>query len=248
MFGRVAAAPVAVPPPVVAVPVPVPRRRRFLQAAAVLAALAVAGTVGANVYVVRAAEGLAYDDVATVPARSVAIVFGAFVDVSRQPSSALADRLRSAVALYQEGRVTHLLMTGDNSRPEYDEVTVMRDFAIAQGVPAAAISRDYAGFNTYDSCSRARSVFGVTDAILVTQDYHISRALLLCRDRGIDAVGLAVPDWQHLPERAGTSYPPDMQISYMLREYGARTKALFDSRVLRRPPGLNGPFVGLNAG
>jgi vancomycin permeability regulator SanA len=94
--------------------------------------------------------------------------------------------------LYRRGKVTVILVTGDNSRSDYDEPTVMRDYLVDHGVPTARIVRDFAGFDTWASCARAKKIFGVSHATLVTQDFHMSRALLLCRGAGIDAYG--VPD------------------------------------------------------
>jgi vancomycin permeability regulator SanA len=229
---------------------PAPRRRRVRRLVLVLAGTAFAGlivVVGANVVVARGAGGLARDDVAAVPHRTVGLVFGAGVDADGRPTPALADRLKAGIALYRAGRVDHLLLSGDNSRHDYDEVTAMRDVVLAGGVPADRITRDYAGFDTYDSCARAVSIFGVRDAVLVTQDFHLPRALYLCRHQGIDAVGLAVPDWQHRPERSGTDYPLGLRVTYTLREWLARTKSVFDAEVLHRGPAVGGPFEGLHA-
>jgi vancomycin permeability regulator SanA len=226
------------------------RRRRVRRVGLVLGGMAVAGliaVVGANVVVARGAQGLAHDEVAAVPHRTVALVFGAGVDPGGRPTPALADRLSAAIALYRAGRVDHLLLSGDNSRQDYDEVSAMRDVVLAAGVPAERVTRDYAGFDTYDSCARAVSIFGVRDAVLVTQDFHLPRALYLCRHQGIDAVGLAVPDWQHRPERSGTDYPLGLRVSYTLREWLARTKSVADAQVLHRPPAIGGPFEGLRA-
>jgi vancomycin permeability regulator SanA len=216
----------------------------------VVAGAAVIGTVALtltvlNLVVTRSVDGLGFDEVADTPHRQVAIVFGAFVHADGTPSNALADRIDGAVALFRAGRVDHLLVTGDNSRTGYDEVTVMRDRAIAAGVPASAITRDYAGLDTYDSCIRASRVFGVRDAVLVTQDYHLARALFLCRNAGIDAVGLRIPDWQHRSERSPTVYPTGMAVNYTLREWLARVKAVIESEVTHPEPKVGGPFVGL---
>lgn len=223
------------------------RRKALLRVALGASALGLVvllGLVVTNVVVTRAADGVAYDAAEQIPHRGVAMVFGAGLFGS-EPSPALQDRIDAAVDLYHRGVVDHLLMTGDNSRPDYDEVTAMRDAAIEAGVPGEAITRDYAGFSTYDSCIRARDVFGVRGAVLVTQDYHLPRALLTCRELGIDAVGLRVPDWQYHPERLDFAYPDDMARSYMLREWLARTKALADVKVLHPEPELGGEFVGL---
>jgi vancomycin permeability regulator SanA len=223
------------------------RRRVAIATLTVLALLTLAALLVAttNVAVTQSANGLAYDDAGSVPTRPVAIVFGAGV-IDGQPTPALADRVDGAVALYRQGRVSHLLMTGDNSSVAYDEVGVMRDRALAAGVPSSAITRDHAGFSTYDSCYRARDIFGVRAAVLVTQDYHLSRALYTCRQLGIDAVGLSIPDWQHHPERVGWgSYPSDLQASYMTREWFARTKAVVAAKITHPSPTFLGPYEGL---
>ncbi len=185
-----------------------------------------------------------FDDLASIPSQPVAIVFGAGIRYN-QPSAALRERLDGAIALYQAGRVQHLLMSGDNSQINYDEVTVMRDYALAHGVPASAITRDYAGFSTYETCYRAKAIFGVQQAILVTQDYHLPRAIYTCRELGLAAIGLSIPDWSHKPELATTYYPPITQVRYTTREWLARCKALFEVHISQPQPTFLGPAVGL---
>jgi vancomycin permeability regulator SanA len=135
-----------------------------------------------------------YWNLSRVPARPVAIVFGAGVGPNGTISPVLQARVDAGVALYRAGKVKKLLMTGDNDRASYDEVTPMKDYAIACGVPAQDIVRDYAGFHTYDSCYRACYVFDVRSAILVTQAFHLPRAVYTARALGIDAVGYVAPD------------------------------------------------------
>jgi SanA protein len=127
---------------------------------------------------------------ADVPARRVAIVFGAGVWPNGRLSAVLEDRVLTAVDLYRTGKVRKLLMTGDNRFVDYNEPAHMRAYALALGVPEEDIVLDYAGRRTYDSCYRARHIFGVTDAILLTQAYHLDRALFTARRLGIDAVGV----------------------------------------------------------
>ena len=202
-----------------------------------------AAVVAANVMVL--VEGTPrYDAVSAVPPEPVAIVFGAGLDGTR-PSKALQDRLDAAIALYRAHKVPHLLLTGDNSTTSYDEPAAMRTYLLAHGVPAGAITRDDAGFDTFDSCARARKVFGVRRAVLVTQDYHLPRALFLCQHLGVAAVGLSVPDWQHHPSRAGFTYPMRMQVSFTGREWLARAKAVWDTDVAGRTPDVGGPYLGL---
>ncbi|MFV2197678.1 SanA/YdcF family protein [Nocardiopsis sp. LOL_012] len=127
----------------------------------------------------------------TVPERPVALVLGAGVRPDGLPSRLLARRLDTAAALYSAGRVRAILVSGDNSVEHYNEPDTMRAYLIDAGVPADRVVADYAGFDTWDSCTRAHRVFGVEAATVVTQDFHLPRAVLLCRSAGIDAVGVA---------------------------------------------------------
>ena len=122
----------------------------------------------------------------------VAIVLGAAVDADGRPSPWLAHRLDTAAELYTSGRVEAILVSGDNRRAGYDEPTVMRRYLLSQGIPDQAIAVDYAGFDTYDTCVRARRIFGIERALLVTQDFHEPRAVAICRSVGVDADGVTL--------------------------------------------------------
>lgn len=126
----------------------------------------------------------------TVPARRVAIVFGAGIRYDGTPTIVLQDRVRTAANLYFAGKVEKLLMSGDNRFVDYNEPESMRQFAISLGVPDEDIVLDYAGRRTYDTCYRAREIFRVNSVILVTQDFHLPRAIYLCNMLGVDAVGV----------------------------------------------------------
>nr|WP_231980508.1 ElyC/SanA/YdcF family protein [Tessaracoccus coleopterorum] len=127
--------------------------------------------------------------VADVPRRGVAMVLGAKANPG-SPSAFLAARLDLAVELFEAGKVSAVLVTGDGLSRSNHETAVMRDYLVAAGVPAGRIVEDPAGFDTYDSCVRARDVFGVTELTLVTQDYHVGRAVAICGLVGVDAVGV----------------------------------------------------------
>jgi len=127
---------------------------------------------------------------ASVPTRRVAIVFGAGLWRDGTPTPVLQDRVQMAANLYFAGKVEKLLMSGDNRFVEYNEPEAMRQFALQLGVPDADIVLDYAGRRTYDTCYRARDIFRVDSVILVTQDFHLPRALFLCNMLGVDAVGV----------------------------------------------------------
>ncbi len=128
---------------------------------------------------------------ADAPARDVVVVFGAGLRQG-SPSPYLANRLDAAAELYRTGRAKVVLVTGDNSRAEYDEPDAMRTYLTERGVPDERIVSDFAGFDTWDSCVRAKKIFGVDRAVLVSQGFHIRRAIALCRSAGVDAYGVGV--------------------------------------------------------
>nr|WP_236071519.1 ElyC/SanA/YdcF family protein [Streptomyces polyasparticus] len=132
-------------------------------------------------------------DVAGAPKTPVAVVFGAGL-WKGEPSPYLAHRLDSAAELYRSGQVEVLLVTGDNSRVEYDEPDAMRRYLTEHGVPDRRIVSDYAGFDTWDSCVRAKKIFGVDRAVLISQGFHIRRAVALCEKAGIDSYGVGVAE------------------------------------------------------
>ena len=136
------------------------------------------------------ARGRVYDSPAQLPAQTVAIVFGAGVRGER-PTPMLYDRVASAVDLYKAGVAHKLLMSGDNRFADYNEPRVMRNVAIELGVPEQDIVLDYAGRSTYETCYRARDIFGVSSAILVTQRFHLDRALMICNALGVRADGFS---------------------------------------------------------
>ncbi|GAA3953624.1 hypothetical protein GCM10023085_40110 [Actinomadura viridis] len=165
-----------------------PLPRRAAGPALVLAALVAYGGL--------APTGWAYADTAPyrrsardVPPAPVALVLGAGIRDGR-PTGLLARRLDLATDLYRRGKVRVLLVSGDNRVAGYDEPTVMRDHLVAAGVPARAVVRDFAGLDTWDSCARAKRIFGVDRLTVVTQDFHLPRAVALCRAAGLDAWGV----------------------------------------------------------
>lgn len=117
------------------------------------------------------------------------MVLGAAVNPDGSPSQMLKDRLETGIALYHMGVAPKLLLTGDNGQMEYNEVQVMKNFAVDRGVAEEDIFLDHAGFSTYDSVYRASYVFGVESMVVVSQEYHLYRALYGCNRMGIDAVG-----------------------------------------------------------
>lgn len=207
--------------------------RRLIVSAVVAGVVVVAAS---SAWIRLSARGHLYgpDDVPPAP---VALVLGAQVDPDGAPSPFLVARLTLAKRLYDDGRVRALLVSGDHGSPDYDEPDAMRAWLIAHGVPERKVVADYAGFDTYDSCSRALRVFGVHQAIVVTQSFHVARAVTLCRRLGIDATGV------------GDDSVRDRRLSWWrgtLREQGAAVKAVWDVTIRRDPVYLGRHETGVD--
>ncbi|MFF5294834.1 SanA/YdcF family protein [Paractinoplanes globisporus] len=192
---------------------------------AVATAIAVIAGSLCSLWVQTTAFGHVYDE-KSVPSAPVALVLGAEVYPGGTPSPFLAARLDIAKRLLDAGKVRAILVSGDHSRWDYDEPGAMQVYLVARGVPASQVVLDYAGFDTYDSCARARRVFGVRRAIVVTQSYHIDRAVTLCRNQGIDANGIGDDSVRIYKEPWAHS---------VLRERGAIVKAAIDALSHRDP-------------
>jgi SanA protein len=169
-----------------------PARRwpRLFRVSLAVAALLVALVVIANAWVLVGAGGRSTDDAADAPHAQVAIVPGALVRPDGKMSSMLADRVRGALALWRAGKVERILVSGDHHTWAYDEPGTMRRALVKAGVPPRVIFEDHAGFDTWATMVRAQQVFGVRDAIVVTQGFHMPRALYLADQAGIAATGL----------------------------------------------------------
>lgn len=167
-------------------------------------------------------------DAATVAPRDVAIIFGAEVLPDGHPSRYLRGRLDLGASLYREGKVRVLLVSGDDDAAHHFEARSMKRYLVRHGVPASRVVVDAHGLDTYDTCVRARRVFGVSEAIVVSQTYHLPRAVTTCRAVGVDAVGVGDGSLRTTsPRWAGFSR----------REYPAAFKMVWDV-VTRRDPVL----------
>ncbi|MDY7232370.1 SanA/YdcF family protein [Hyalangium rubrum] len=148
------------------------------------------------------------------PEAPVALVFGAGLAPGGVPSAVLAQRLDTAVALWKAGRVKAVLVSGDNSDRFHDETRAMRRYLLERGLPEAAVLGDDSGLSTYDSCVRAFTVFQVRQALLVTQRFHLPRALFIANSVGMDAWGVAADEGRPSTRR------------YAVREMFSRVLAL----------------------
>ena len=169
----------------------------------------------------------------SVPMRRVAIVFGAGLTRSGAATPVLVDRVTTAANLYLEGKVEKLLMSGDNRFVNYNEPEAMRQKALSLGVPNEAIVLDYAGRRSYDTCYRAKAIFKVDQAILVTQAFHMPRVLYLCNRLGVDSVGV---------ESDLRIYRKSSMLYWNARELPATVAALWDVNIGHPVPVLGDPL------
>ena len=166
---------------------------------------------------------------AAAPSEKAAIVFGAGLWRDGRPTPVLYDRVAAAAELYQAGKIEKLLLSGDNRFMNYNEPAAMRQVALDLGVPDDALVLDYAGRSTYDTCYRAKAIFGVERALLVTQNFHLPRALFLCEVLGIGAVGVSADRRDY--RRGWVAY-------WNFREIFATANAWWEVNVARPEPVL----------
>ena len=192
--------------------------RRLFLAIVFLIIAGSAVTLIINIVMVKGMEKYVYTDIDQVPSRSVVMVLGAQI-IGRNLSPILQDRVNGGIEMVQSGKGRKLLLSGDHGELYYDEVNAMRLYVLAQAqdIPHEDIFMDHAGFSTWDSMCRARDVFEVKDLIIVTQEFHISRAVYMARSLGIDAVGFAVKEDRF---QGWTLW------AWKTREYFARIKAI----------------------
>jgi SanA protein len=167
-----------------------------------------------------------------VSPQRVAIVFGAGLWRNGAPTPVLQDRIETAADLYFAGKVEKLLMSGDNRFIYYNEPGAMREYAISLGVPEEDIVLDYAGRRTYDTCYRARTIFGVEQAILVTQAFHMPRALYTCNQLGVESQGVVADN---------RNYRKLSRLYWNLRELPAILTALWEVNISHPLPVLGDP-------
>jgi SanA protein len=207
-------------------------RLRLTVAFATGALVIVSSMVWADYRCNQAASGSVFHSVDAVPTREIGLVLGTSKETRHgKPNLHFNQRIEAAAALYHAGKVHHLLVSGDNHIATYDEPTDMRAALMAAGVPASAITCDYAGFRTLDSVVRAKEVFGLSQCTIISEDFHCPRALWIAQQHGLDAIAFAAPDvnLRSWSLRAG------------VREQFARAWCAMDLYVLHRQPKFSGP-------
>jgi SanA protein len=202
-----------------------PKNKRIVLLVAIALLVLTLLSLGVSYYVMCSTRDriIPADEAASLGADAI-LVLGARVWDNGQPSGILKDRINAGVNLYQAGASGRLLMSGDHGQQDYDEVNAMKDYAVEQGVPADAVFMDHAGFSTYESVYRARDVFQVKTVLIVSQQYHLYRALYVARALGLNAYGVSCDTRQY-----------NAFLLFDVRETLARCKDFFYSMVQPLP-------------
>lgn len=166
------------------------------------------------------------------PIKRAAVVFGAGLNPDGSPTRVLRDRVITAARLYEQGKIEKILMSGDNRFIDYNEPGAMKEYAVGLGIPEGDIVLDYAGRRTYDTCYRARAIFQLDDVLLVTQRFHLPRALYTCRQLGLQAVGVAADR---------RPYHQDSLFFWNIRELAATSVAWLQVHITHPEPVLGSP-------
>ena len=205
--------------------------RRLLAAGVITFFLMIGLMVLADRVCQSASNGKIFRSTETIPTNAVALVLGTGKLTTRgNPNLHFNQRIEAAAELFKSGKVRHLLVSGDNSVKNYDEPTDMRNALVTAGVPTNAITRDYAGFRTLDSVVRAKTVFGLTNFTIVTEEFHRPRSVWIAQKHGMNVVAFAAPD---LSAR--------WSARVKIREALARVWCAIDLYVLNRQPKFSGP-------
>jgi len=168
-----------------------------------------------------------------VPTADTVLIMGAYVFPDGTLSTMLKDRVVVGYELYENGKTPKIIVSGDHGRRDYDEVNTMKDFIKSKGVTGQDIFMDHAGFSTYESLYRARDIFQVKKVIIVTQRYHLLRALFIARELGLEAYGVASDNHDYGPVMA----------TYKVREMVARNKDFWLAKVFKPQPTFLGEVI-----
>ncbi len=208
-------------------------KKRFFMFAIIVVIFGVLSIFIINRYVKTSGSKYIISNINKIPKIYSVLVLGAHVYKDGTLSPVLEDRVLSAYNLYKKGIVKRFLVSGDHGSPTYDEVKAMKAFLIKKGVKAEDVFTDHAGFRTYDSVIRAKKVFKINNLIIVTQKYHLSRAIYIARKNGMVAYGYPADRREYLNIRA-----------YKVREFFARIKAYIDV-FFNKSPKFLGPEIDI---
>ena len=207
--------------------------KKYFKIALYLAIIGLIAIISVNYHVKSSTKKYIHHSLRRFPKNDVGIIFGAGIN-GDQPSKYLKDRLDAGILLYKAKRINKILLSGDNGREEYDELTVMKNYCQRHGVDTAKIFIDYAGFDTYSTMYRAKHIFKIKRATLISQKYHLNRAIYIGKQLGIKSVGYSA----NKGEYRGYEYA-------CFREYLSAFKSFFDV-VRNREPHFLGGEININ--
>ena len=207
--------------------------RKYIKSGAYITILLGIAILLVNFYIKSITEQSIFLSEKNIPATKVGIIFGAGINGDK-PSKYLKDRLDTGIRLYNTNKIQKILLSGDNGRDEHDELTVMKNYCYQHGVDTTKIYIDYAGFDSYSTLYRAKTIFNINNAILISQKYHLNRAIYIGNQVGINSIGYSANKGQYRMYR---------YVSF--REYFSRFKAFID--VLRnRKPKFSGTQIPID--
>ncbi|WP_264553372.1 vancomycin high temperature exclusion protein [Flavobacterium sp. N2038] len=207
--------------------------KKYFKITLYLAIIGLISIVSVNYYVKSSTKKNIYYSIKRFPKNDVGIIFGAGIN-GNQPSKYLKDRLDAGIMLWKAKRINKILLSGDNGRDEYDELTVMKNYCYNHGVDTTKIFIDYAGFDTYSTMYRAKHIFKIKRATLVSQEYHLNRAIYIGQKLGIKSAGYSANHGEYLGYKYVT-----------FREYGSIFKSFFDV-IRNREPRFLGGEININ--
>ncbi|AVR47019.1 hypothetical protein C7S20_18175 [Christiangramia fulva] len=203
------------------------RLKKFILSFVIGLVLVIFAVLAVETIFVRQTAPLIYNDITEVPSANTVIILGASVHANGRLSPILKDRVDTAIRLYEAGKVKNFLVTGDHRSDDYNEVAAMVNYLEERGIPGSDITADHAGLDTYDSMYRAGKLFGVKNAIVVTQRFHLPRALYIASHLGLNYNGFVAN--QH-------AYTTDNRLKQ--REKLANFKALWEVAIHKEPTTL----------
>lgn len=165
--------------------------KKVILATVIFIVIAIFIVLGLKAFIERETKILLYNDIENIPPAETVIVLGASVFSDGKLSGILKDRTDTAYELFKQGKAKNFLVSGDHKTDDYNEVNAMANYLVEKGVPEEKIVLDHAGFDTYDSMYRSHAVFGIQDAIVVTQDFHLPRAIFIAKNLELPYKGLA---------------------------------------------------------
>lgn len=186
---------------------------------------------GLQIYIKHSTKTLIFDEVAMLPTSSTIIVLGASVFSDGKLSPILKDRIDAGFELFQKKKANQFLLSGDHKTDDYNEVEAMSNYLIEKGVPKDKILLDHAGYDTYDSMYRSKAVFNISEAIVVTQEFHLPRTLFVAKNLDLNYIGYIAKN---------RVFKPSQQL--LFREKLANIKAVWEIIIDQKPTTLKNPY------